>query len=190
MGKTMHCAHNDEMSLLMSLQLDGLLATKDEGRLQQHLARCSSCQTEWVAMQEVEALFEEVELVGPPLGFAVRVDRRLATRSRKQKQTFGGLAVLTSSLSLAGVTIGVVVLIALGVLVWSWLGPQGTSAVSQVASGVGLLGKGATLFLKDVLLRYGLPLVLLVGVGLLFLVGMWTWLFVHRPGNSRHNGYV
>jgi anti-sigma factor RsiW len=190
MGKTMHCPDNEEMSLLMSSKLDGELAAGDERLLQQHLAGCPICQAEWAAMQQVSALFDGVEMVGPPLGFAVRVDRRLATKARKQKQTFGGLAVLTSSLSLAGVTIGAVVLIALGVLVWIWLGPQGATAVSQVASGVGLLGKGATLFLKDVLLRYGLPLVLLVGVGLLFLVGMWAWLFVHRPGNSHHNGYV
>ena len=67
---------------------------------------------------------------------------------------------------------------------------QGSGAVSQVASGVGLMGKGASLFLKDLLLRYGLPLVFLVGSGLAFLIGIWAWLFSKRSSNFHRNGYV
>jgi hypothetical protein len=59
-----------------------------------------------------------------------------------------------------------------------------------MASGMGLVGKGASLFLKDLLLRYGPPLVFLLGASLAVLAGVWTWLFIRRPGNSHHNGYI
>jgi hypothetical protein len=88
-----------------------------------------------------------------------------------------------------------VLLIGGGLLAWLWFGSlpsvqQGASAVSHVASNVGLVGKGASFFLSDLLLRYGLPLLLLLGVGLAVLTGVWAWLFIKRPGNSHRNGYV
>lgn len=183
------------MTLLMSLALDQMLTVSEQHRLQDHLAACSSCQMLWGSMRQVSALFETSSMVGPPLGFAIRVQRRLEEKAKKRHRAFGGMAVLTSSVSLAGLTIAAVVAIALGVLAWQWYvsAPdvqQSVVAVSQVASGMGLVGKGASFFLKDLLLRYGLPLVLLLGLGLLVLTGMWTWLFVKRPGRSRHNGYA
>jgi hypothetical protein len=62
--------------------------------------------------------------------------------------------------------------------------------VSQIASGMGLVGKGASFFLGDLLLRYGPPLVILLAIGLAILAGIWLWLFIKRPGNSHRNGYV
>jgi hypothetical protein len=146
-------------------------------------------------MQQVSALFEGEPMVGPPLGFAVRVERRLEQKDKKRRRTFGGVALLTSSLSLAGVTVGVVVLIVVGLIGWKWLGTlpavqQGTSAVTQVASGMGLVGKGASLFLGDLLLRIGPPAIILIGIGLVVLVGFWTWLFIKRPGGHRRNGFA
>jgi predicted anti-sigma-YlaC factor YlaD len=189
------CEHNQQVSALMSLSLDGLLDAGDQRRLQQHLAVCPTCQAEWQAMQRVSALFEESSMVGPPLGFAIRVERRLGEKTKAQRRVFGGMAVFTSSLSLAGITVAALVTIVLGVLAWQWFGSlaagqQGSGAVSQVASGVGLMGKGASLFLKDLLLRYGLPLVFLIGAGLAFLFGIWAWLFSKRPRNFHRNGYV
>jgi len=40
------------------------------------------------------------------------------------------------------------------------------------------------------LLRYGAPLVVILGVGLAVLIGVWAWLFLKRPGNKRHNGFA
>jgi anti-sigma factor RsiW len=195
MVEMVECKHDEEMTALMSLALDGLLAEDDRRQLDQHLSACSACQREWKAMQQVDALFEHSGMVGPPLGFAVRVDRRLAENTKRRRRLFGGAAVLTSSLSLAGVTVAIVLLIVGGLLAWLWFGSlpsvqQGASAVSHVASNVGLVGKGASFFLRDLLLRYGLPLLLLLGVGLAVLTGVWAWLFVKRPGNSHRNGYV
>lgn len=183
------------MTELMSLALDRLLGTGDRERLKKHLDTCAACRTEWEAMRQVSALFEQSPMVGPPLGFAIRVERRLGEKSKNQRQFFGGLALFTSSLSLAGVTIAVVVLIVAGIVAWQWFDSaptiqQRTNAVSLVASSVGLMGKGASLFLGDLLMRYGPPLVVLLGIGLAVLIGVWIWLFVKRPGGSHRNGFV
>ncbi len=189
MDELTKCEQHKRIGRWMSLALDGLLIPEDQKKLERHLAGCASCRVEWEAMQHVAALFEDSETVGPPLGFAIHVERRLAERERKRRRTFGGLAVLTGSLSLAGVTVAMLALVIAGVLAWNSSGSTG-SAVSNLASGIGLMGEGAVLFLKDLLLRYGAPLLLLVGIGLGGLAGLWTWLFVRRPGKSHNNGYA
>ena len=193
MERLVECAHSERMTGLMSLALDGLLDGGDRKRLDQHMSTCATCRAEWQAMTQVAALFESSPAVGPPLGFAVRVERRLADKTKKKRQAFGGMAVLTSSLSMIGVTVAAVLVIVLGVVGWRWFDSsptiqQGTHTLTQVASGVGLVGKGASLFLGDLLLRYGAPLVLLLGVGLVVLFAAWAWLLVKRPGSTRHNG--
>jgi anti-sigma factor RsiW len=195
MEEWVKCEQNEQIGMWMSLALDGLLDADGGHRLQQHLDSCPSCQLEWNAMHQVAALFERAPMVAPPLGFAVRVERRLAERVRKRHLAFGGAAVLTGSLSLAGVTAVVLLLVVVSVLAWqmfdSRLGlEQGTVAVSLIASSVGLVGKAASLFLGDLLLRYGPPLVLSLAIGLTLLIAIWAWLFVKRPGSSHHNGYA
>lgn len=193
MERLEECAQGERMTALMSLALDGLLNSPDRQRMEQHMKTCATCQAEWEAMVQVAALFESSPEVGPPLGFAVRVERRLTEKAKKKRRAFGGLAVVTSSLSLIGATVAALLLIVFGVVAWRWIDSspsiqQGTHTLSQVASGVGLMGKGASLFLGDLLLRYGAPLVILLAVGLAVLVGVWAWLVVKRPGSTHHNG--
>jgi anti-sigma factor RsiW len=195
MDEAMECKQGDQMTMLMSLSLDGMLDRDGQHRLERHLAGCASCQWEWQAMRQVTAMFEAEPMIGPPLGFSVRIERRLEAKAKQRKRAFGGAAVVTSWLSLAGVTVGAVMLILLGVVGWQWLGSldsvqTGASALSLVAGNVSLLGKGASLFLGEALLRYGLPLVALLAVGLAVLAGAWTWMVVKRPGGSRRNGFV
>jgi predicted anti-sigma-YlaC factor YlaD len=195
MDEIEECKHSERASELMSLALDGLLEAGDQRWLKRHLAGCPICRAEWKAMRQVSALFEQSPMAAPPLGFALRMEHRLAEKTRKRRRVFGGVAVLTSSLSLAGMTIAAVVLIVLGIVAWHQLGPlpavqEGSSVVSQVASGVGLMGKGAGLFVKDLLARYGVLLLFLVGTGLVVLAGLWTWLVVKRPGGNHRNGYA
>ncbi len=187
--------HDEQMTALMSLALDGLLDEQDRRRLEEHLDVCPSCRDEWEAMGEIATLFEASPLVGPPLGFAIRVDRRLAEQDKRRKRLFGGMAVVTSGLSLAGLTVGILVLVVAAVVAWLSLGDlpsvqQGTSAALQFASGAGLLAKGASLFLGDLLARYAAPLLIGLGFALVVLVGLWFWLLNRRPGNSNGNGYV
>ena len=195
MERLKECAQGERMTALMSLALDGMLDSSDRQRLEQHMKTCVACRTEWQAMAEVAALFEDSPAVGPPLGFAVRVERRLEDQAKKKRRTFGGLAVATGSLSLVGATGAAVLILVLGIAAWRWFDTspslqQGTQTLTQVASGVGLMGKGASLFLGDLLLRYGAPLVLVLGVGLVVLLGVWAWLLVKRPGGTRHNGFA
>ena len=195
MGEPVECRDSERVSLLMSLALDGPLAAADQQVLQGHLAVCPACRAEWLAMQQVSDLFRSAEMVGPRLGFATRVERRLADKAKKRRQLFGGAAVLTGSLSLATVTALAVAVIVLGVVAWNWLDvlpdvKQGTNTVSQIASGVNLMGKGASLFLTDFLRAFGLPMVIGVGVALALLLVVWIWLFVKRPSRYHHNGYA
>ena len=193
MEQMVECAHSERITALMSLALDGLLDSGDRRRMEEHIKTCATCRAEWQAMTQVAALFESSPAVGPPLGFAVRVERQLAEKSKKKQRAFGGMAVLTSSLSMVGATVAAILVIVLGIAAWRWFDTsptiqQGTHTVTQVASGVGLVGKGASLFLGDLLLRYGAPLVLVLGVGLTVLLVVWAWLLVKRPGSTRHNG--
>jgi len=187
--------HDEGMTALMSLALDGLLPEQDRRRLEQHLDVCPSCRGEWEAMREIETLFGGSPMVGPPLGFAIRVERRLAEQDRRRRRLFGGMAVVTSGLSLAGLTVGVLLILVAAVVAWLSLGDlpsvqQGTNAALQVASGAGLLAKGASLYLGDLLARYAAPLVLGLGFALVLLAGLWFWLWGKRPGNQNGNGYV
>ena len=195
MAESMVCVQGERVTALMSLALDGLLDADGQRLMEQHLAACPACRAEWASMRQVSTLFEQSPMAGPPLGFAVRVERRLEERTQERRWTPRGIAMLTGSLSLAGLTVATVAMIIIGVVAWQWLGAQpavyqGSTAVTQMASGVGLVGKGASLFLKDLLVRYGLPLLFLAAGGLALTTGAWAWLFVKRPGNSQRNGYV
>jgi predicted anti-sigma-YlaC factor YlaD len=196
MNELISCEQDERISELMSLALDGLLDAGAEHDLQQHIATCSTCRAEWKAMQQISELFQHSSPIGPPLGFAIRVDRQLAEKEKQRRQrTVGGLALLTGSLSLIGVTVAAVVLIVAGVLAWHAFATvpavqEGAGVAGQVAEGMGLVGKGAAFFLKDLLLRYGPPLLLLVGVVLAFLAGIWAWLYLRRPHRPHHNGYA
>lgn len=193
MDDRMECNQQDRMTEWMSLALDHLLGEKEERQLQHHLAACPQCQEEWSLMQEVSTLFEQSPMAGPPLGFAIRVERRLEAQTQQRRRLFGGIAVLTGSLSLAGVTLAALALMVLGGMLWSKGGAfdeiqQSTRVISTVASGMGLVGKGASLFLKDILLSYGGPVLLLSGIGLITLVGMWIWVYSRQSAKSHQNG--
>jgi predicted anti-sigma-YlaC factor YlaD len=193
MEQMVECADSGRITALMSLALDGMLDSGDRRKMEEHMKSCSACRAEWQAMTQVADLFESSPAVGPPLGFAVRVERRLEKKSKQKKRAFGGVAALTGSLSMAAATVAAILVIVLGFAAWRWFDSsptvqQGTQTVTQLASGVGLVGKGASLFLGDLLVRYGAPLVLGLGVGLTVLLAIWAWLLVKRPGNTRHNG--
>jgi predicted anti-sigma-YlaC factor YlaD len=190
--REMH-AGEEQFTEMMSLALDGLLDEAGQEQLQGHLAGCPACRAEWEAMQAVSVLFEGSASVGPPLGFALRVERKLEAKQKKRRRAFGGVAVLTSSLSLAGLTVAALCLLILGIVAWGWLGDQptvhlGLEAASQVASGMGLVGKGTSLFLGDLLLRFGVPLLFALGAGGAVLAALWMWFFVRRPPKAPHNG--
>jgi anti-sigma factor RsiW len=187
--------HDEQMSQWMSLALDGLLEAERRQQFERHLELCLECQARWKAMQAVSAWLEGAPMAGPSLGFEVRVERRLVERARKRRRWFGSVAVLTSSLSLAGITVAAVLMLVLGVWAWSQLSAepevqQGSHAILQVASGLSVMGKVASPLLKDLLLRYGLPLVLMVSTALVVLSAIWAWLYYKHARRSHRNGYA
>lgn len=193
MDDRMECNQQEKMTEWMSLALDHLLGEEEQRQMQRHLDTCPQCREEWALMQEASTLFEQSAMVGPPLGFAIRVERRLNAQTRQRRQLFGGIAVLTGSLSLVGASLAALVLMVLGGVLWARSGAladlqQSTRVVSTLASGMGLVAKGASLFLKDILLSYGGPVLLLSGVGLITLVGIGIWVYSRQPGNSQQNG--
>lgn len=189
------CVHAEQMTAWMSLALDDLLEVDDAKKLQDHLAACSVCRSTWQAMQQISALFETSPMVDPPVGFASRVERRLAQREWARKGTqreLGKVPLLAGSLSLGLITLTVLLILTLGVVAWHWLGTlpavqQRTDLIAQVASGVGLLGKGLSFFLGE-LLTYVAPFAFLLTVGLAVLVGVWVWIFSKSPKDIRRNG--
>lgn len=189
------CVHAEQMTAWMSLALDDLLEVNDAKKLQDHLAVCSVCRSTWQAMQQVSALFETAPLVHPPVGFASRVERRLALRAGAKKGTqrdLGKVPLLAGSLSLAIITLSVLVILTLGVVAWHWLDTlpavqQRADLIAQVASGVGLLGKGLSLFLGE-LLTYVAPFAFLLTVGLAVLIALWGGFLFKEPKDIRRNG--
>jgi anti-sigma factor RsiW len=193
MGVPVRCEHSEQFSMLMSMHLDDLLDVESQDHMQRHLAACPSCQAEWVAMQQVSAVLERSDMAGPPLGFAVRVERRLEEKVRKRQRNLQGLALLTGSLSLAGIALAATAALVLVLVFWLWPSSQsalqqGGSPVSQVTFWIGSMGQEMTVFLKDLFLQYGIPLLLLAGTGLAVLSAISAWLFTRRPRGGVANG--
>jgi predicted anti-sigma-YlaC factor YlaD len=195
MADRVQCDERERIGSWVSLGLDGRLTPEQQSDLERHLAACPTCRAQEIAMRRVSALLAASPMVGPSYGFSLRVERRLAERTTQRRQALRGMALLTSSLSLAGVGVSVILVIGLGLVAVLWFGSQSawqqaSFSIPQVASGLGLMGKGASLFLKDILLRYGLPVVLLAGGGVAVIGGVWAWLFSRRSKSAHRNGYA
>ncbi len=195
MAKRVPCEEWERVGPWVSLDLDGRLAPTHALEMERHLASCTACRAESMAMRRMSTLLAEMPVVGPSYGFALRVQRRLAERADRRRQLFRGVALLTSSLSVAGAGAAAVLTLGLGLAALLWLSSQPAGlqvgfSMSQVVSGLGLMGKGASILLKDILLRYGLPAVLVVGGGLAVMGGVWTWLVKRRFGGPDRNEYA
>lgn len=194
MDEWMRCELEEQMSAYMSLALDNMLDVGERQELDRHLATCSDCQAEWEGIKQISMLFDSAPMIGPSLGFAVRVERSIGEKAQKRRRNMGQVALLTGSLSFAGLAAAAISLVVVAFVAWQWLGgvpsvQLGSSAVSQIASGFGLMGKGVSMFLKDLLVRYGPPLLAALAVGLAAMVSAWAWVYTKRPGSSsRHNG--
>lgn len=186
------CHQGDQISLWMSLALDGALGAAEEEHLRLHLAGCSACRAEWVAMQAVSGLLSAEPLAPPPWGFSARVDQRISRQMARPRRLFGGVAVVTGSLS--AVAAGLVLLVGALWLLWSRLGapPRVETAVdsgSQVASGIGLVAKSASLLLIDLLTRYGLPVAVIAALVIGVSVAVSVCLTLKRPRAAK-NGWA
>ncbi len=186
------CAH-DDLSEMMSMALDGLLDPNSLQEVEEHVATCPTCGQKWQSMQRASRLLAASEMPGPPLGFSTRVERELAAGATHRRRVFRGLALLTGSLSMAAMTMAVSVVVGLGIAGWRWLSTQPvvqqeSGVISQLISGLGLLGRTASLFLGDLLVHYGVPVALVLGLTLSLLASLWGWLLSRQK--THRNGYA
>jgi anti-sigma factor RsiW len=192
MEKESLCHQADRISQWMSLALDGELSAPHKDQLHAHLASCPACRAEWDAMRAVSTLLSAEPLMPPPWGFSARVDQRIGQQMARPRRFLSGLAVVTGSLS--AVAAALVLLIGVVSILWSRLGPppQVETAVdsgSQVASGIGLVAKSASLVLIDLLTRYGLPMAVVAALVIGISVAVWVCLAMRRPRAAK-NGWA
>jgi len=138
-----------EMSLMMSLSLDGMLPAHDQRVLEAHLAECARCRSEWERWQRVDALLAAEPLLSPGPGFAAGVLERVAQRGRRQRRLLGGALLVGGSLSVSGM---VVLALAMACLLWVLSDPsvaiRGAQVLSQLLAAGGLLATAARLSLE------------------------------------------
>ncbi len=186
--------NHEPFTEMMSLALDGSLDEESRQQMAEHVTTCAECRQEWEAMQRISGWLASEPVVGPSLAFSSRVQRRLAAEETKRRRLFRGIAVFTGSLSLAAITAITIAAIGLGVAAWYWLGAQAafqqqSGVVFQVASRLGLLGKGAGMLLVDFLAHYGFAVGATLGLGVTLLAVLWVWLVGRKSRKAHPNGY-
>ena len=105
---------HEDMTLLMSLALDGEATPAEDARLQAHLAICPACATTWEDWRAADRLFAKAPSVAPSpdflAGLAVRLEmvdaRRQRTRWIAIAFTGVGLLLFALMLSTAGLYLG------------------------------------------------------------------------------------
>jgi anti-sigma factor RsiW len=154
---------NHDFSELMSLALDGMLSAEEERRLDQHLQACPACQSSWNRWQRVSHFLTVEPFVGPPQGFALRLDHALQRDERRQEH-------ILASLLLAGGTATVLALIVLGAALTTglWMAISPLERV-QLVETMGFAGQFMALVFQNlVAIRNGIaamipdPLIMLV----------------------------
>ncbi len=105
---------HEDMTLLMSLALDGEASSAEEARLQAHLAMCPACATTWEDWKAADRLFAKAPSVAPSpdllAGLAARLEMVDARRQRIRwvaiALTGVGLLLCALMLSTAGLYLG------------------------------------------------------------------------------------
>jgi anti-sigma factor RsiW len=166
----MRCEQAGEM---LSVRLDGCLDRRESVRLEEHLAACSACRTEWQKMRAVDRLFKTVPVSQAPVGLHASVMARIDRREQARRAIMGGLTLV-----LGTTTLGLLLVapFALGLLNNLGVAPAllvgGLETVTQLLVLVDALGR----LLLALLDQFALPLAIL-GLGSLLVAlalnGLW-----------------
>ena len=165
--------HKD-ITLLMSLVLDGEATAEEEGALREHLHTCTGCASTWQRWQELDRRFEGAPMAMAPAGLAAAVLARVETAQvvSERRHSFALWLGLASAavLVLAG-------LVALVVVNWPLELPGAASAaISGFAGVAGWLWREAV----EVLATAGAPTVAATAGALLcltcILAMVWLWI--------------
>jgi len=171
-----------EMTLMMSLALDGMLSPEEQGAFEAHLHTCPDCQARWTRWRQVDALLAAGPVLSPSPGFSARVLKRLRHRGQHQRRLLGGVLLLGGSLSVWGMVL--LALVAL-TLPWAFSNPSlvihGVQVIWQLLTAGSLLIKAVRLWLESMANPSVLPLLISYGCVMLALTVLWGWLVQRRP---------
>jgi len=174
-------ADHAQMTLTMSLALDGMLSAEERAAFEAHVHACPDCWAEWKRWQQVDRFLAEAPMLAPAPGFSGRVLEQLSRRQRRQRRLVGGVLLLGGSLSVGVLTL--LVLIAL-VLLWALHMPaliiQGVRVLLEMAMAGGLLLKAMRLWLQSVVSPPLLPWLVTYICVMNALIALWGWLVQRR----------
>lgn len=163
-----------EVSEMMSLELDGALSDKERRSFEAHLAACGECQKEWALFRRINSAYKMVKFTQPPPGLTEAVMARIRHQALKRSIVRGSLLVMGASL-LAALTIGLAAL-ALFPLLTSLAQYPFFAALLEMAEGFASVGRVCAYAVELVLgtiLQSGAPA---LAIGYLMLaVGLVIW---------------
>jgi len=179
-------ADHTEMTLLMSLSLDGMLSPEDQRALDGHLPDCDECREEWERWQQVDALLVSARLLSPAPGFSDRVTEQVERRGQSRRRVLGRALLVGGSLSLWGmVSLSLVVA---GLL---WMVSDPSMAVyfahilTQLLSAGSLLVKAFLMGMESMTSPAVWPWAASYLCVVLALTALWVRLVRRRPGHER-----
>jgi len=116
---------HDEVVLLMSLALDGLVSGQEEAELHAHVADCPACASTWSLLQTVHERFVAAPVAVPVAGFTARFELRRLQQSRRRRLWMGSLVAILSLALWGSILVG-------GVMLGSYLLNNPSGALPQV----------------------------------------------------------
>jgi anti-sigma factor RsiW len=171
-----------EMTLMMSLALDGMLGSEERGEFEAHLVGCAICQAEWERWQRVDALLATEPERSPSPELVAGVLRRLSQRGRRQSRLVGGALLVGGSLSVWGM---VVLALSMSAALWFLSDPVIAVHVahvgSQLLAAVGLLATAVRLGLGGLVRPTVWPWLAVFACMVLMLTSLWMRVVQRRP---------
>jgi predicted anti-sigma-YlaC factor YlaD len=145
-----------QVSKMMSLRLDGGLDSTETAHLEDHLAVCSACQTEWRQLQALDSLLGAAPMVVPPIRLRVQVMTRLSRRDQARRAIIGGAALTLGTVALTSLALVPTLFSLLNAMgIAPALISGGPATIAQVMTFLATMGR-ATLALAE---KCALPLV-------------------------------
>ncbi len=138
----------DKYTAKIAMYLEDALPKAEMTELENHLAHCSICRAEHETLTQLDQLFIQAPMIAPPSDFVAKFETRLERRVHRRR-TVIGVSV-----------IGIILMLATGLLVWTLIG-SGAAAWELLSKGgvlgnllefVGALAVGISAFIKIVTL--------------------------------------
>jgi len=169
----------------MSARLDSQLTGEEESVLEQHLAGCARCRTEWAWLQHADALFAGPPLATPSPLLAQNVMARVQRHATRMTMLRGGMILFLGIVIILGMVI--IPMVALS-------GPMDTVASSpatvsalvgvivRIAGILATLAQAAYLVLRAVVASPGIAALVVYALAAAALV-LWWVRIVAGPGS-------